>query len=100
MSASSRLPRDLSKALAGLALIATTFGAVCAALWGAIAGLWTFSTKDYGHFSIVIAVAIILIGTPFLSFRVASKGKHRLAMALTMPALFLYAAVLLALFSR
>jgi hypothetical protein len=65
-----------------------------------IAGIWTFSTKEYGDFSLVVAVAIILISTPIFSFKAASVGKHRLASALTIPALLLYATVLLAFLAR
>lgn len=82
---------------AGAAITLAAIGGFFAAWWGLIAGLWTFSTGEFGPFAGVIAVTAILVAAPVISFRAISRSKYRLVFAVTIPALAIYAAVIAAI---
>ncbi len=83
-------PHEWAKAPTAVALAVTALGALPAMIWGVVAGLWTFSTQDYGSFFGVLLIMAFLIGTPLAAFKAALGGKPRFALALTAPALSLY----------
>jgi hypothetical protein len=100
MSLSAFNAREWAKAPAALAIAVSALGAVLAACWCLIAGLWTFSTAEYGAFFGVTATTAILIGAPVFGYKLASNGKPLLSLAVTVPALLLYCATLIVVLSR
>ena len=100
MSSSSLGARDWLKAPAALAIVVTTLGAVLAAYWCLIAGLWTLATAEYGALAVIIAVTALLIGAPVLGYKLASKGKTALSLTATVPALLFYCAALISVLSQ
>ncbi len=90
MSSSRPGAHEWAKVPAVLAVVITALGAVLAAFWFLAAGLWSFSTGEYGEFVGITAIAAFLIGTPVLGFKLVSKGKRLLALVATVPALSLY----------
>lgn len=90
MSSSSFRAHDWEKAPAAVAIAITAVGAALAAFWFLIAGLWTFSTGEYGAFIGITAIAAFLIGSPIAGFMLASKRGSLPSLAATTPALLLY----------
>lgn len=71
-----------------------------AAFWFFIAGLWTFSTGEYGACVGITAIAAFLIGTPIAGLMLASKRGSLSSLAATTPALLLYRFTLFVALSR
>jgi len=99
---SSLLPgvHGWAKAPAAFSIAATAFGGVLAAFWCLIAGLWTFSTADYGAFAGITAITAVLLGSPVLGFQLASTGRMLWSLVATLPALLLYCATLITVLWR
>lgn len=93
-------PSALMKWPVALALVITTICAVFAVFWALIAGLWAFSTRDYGQFLVIVAIASLAIWTPVLGFKYARQDRFHLALAVMAPVLVLGLVLLLALSSR
>lgn len=85
-----------AKAPAVFSIVATAFGGVLATFWCLIAGLWTFSTAEYGAFAGITTITAVLLGSPVLGFQLASRGRMMWSLVATLPALFLYCATLIA----
>jgi hypothetical protein len=62
-----------------------------------IAGLWTFSTAEYGAFAGITIITAVLLASPVLGFHLASRGMMLWTLVATLPALFLYCATLIAI---
>lgn len=93
MSSPTRSPQWLM-VVSAMAILVTGLGGLFTLPWALIAGLWTFSTKEYADFASVVTVAVLLMGTPVFALRAALGGRMRLALIATVPALILYGVLL------
>ena len=100
MSSSAPSLNRWAKAPVAFAIALTALGAVLAACWYLIAGLVMFSTQAYGWFIAATATTAMLIASPVLAFKLASKGKPVGSLAATLPVLLTYCALLIGILSH